>query len=67
VADREIERVSVDVRDGGCDAEPLLVGVLLGVAALECEGVMDRVLVGVEVTVLDRDLVEVGVEDLVAL
>jgi hypothetical protein len=34
---------------------------------LECEGVKDRVLVGVAVAVLERDLVEVGVGVLVAL
>jgi hypothetical protein len=49
------------------DFETLLVGVLLGAAGLEGEGVEDRVLVGVEVTVLNGDLVAAGVEVLVAL
>jgi hypothetical protein len=68
VAEREIERVGVDVcGDWEGDFETLLVGVLLGAAGLEIEGVEDRVLVGVPAAVLDGDLVEVGVEDLVEL
>jgi hypothetical protein len=67
VAEREIDRVGVDVCEEERDFETLLVGVLVGVAALECEGVKDRVLVGVTVAVLERDLVEVGVGVLVAL